>query len=84
MLGRRRRTTAVSGPSKRRKSSVPVTEEIKFDFAARHEYLTGFHKRKLQRAKHAQEAAAKREREERLKARKVVGANPAHRSYEVS
>ncbi|KAI5292585.1 hypothetical protein KEM52_006234 [Ascosphaera acerosa] len=64
------------GPAgKRRKlsskqSSGPVEEEIKFDDAARHEFLTGFHKRKLQRAKHAQEAAERRMKEERREARK--------------
>ncbi len=45
-------------------------EEITFDPAARHEFLTGFHKRKLQRAKHAQEAAEKRARAERIVERK--------------
>lgn len=43
-----------------------------FDPAARQEYLTGFHKRKLQRAKHAQEIAEKRAREEKIAGRKKV------------
>lgn len=56
-------------PSKKRKYGV---EEVSFDFDARQEYLTGFHKRKQQRIKLAQEEAAKRAREERLRTRKQV------------
>ncbi len=58
-------------PAKRRKTTSAV-EEINFDFDARADYLTGFHKRKLQRAKQAQEEAAKKAREERIAARKQV------------
>ncbi|KAI9693948.1 MAG: hypothetical protein M1822_003219 [Bathelium mastoideum] len=57
-----------------RKRKVTAVEEVTFDEAAREEYLTGFHKRKQQRIKHAQEAAAKRERDERIEERKQVGA----------
>ncbi|ORY00021.1 nucleolar protein 12-domain-containing protein [Clohesyomyces aquaticus] len=57
-------------PSKKRKTSQPT--EILFDPAAREEYLTGFHKRKLQRIKHAQEEAAKKEKEERLRFRREL------------
>jgi len=57
-------------PSKKRKTSAVA--EITFDFAAREEYLTGFHKRKLARIKHAQEEAAKKEKEEKLKFRREV------------
>lgn len=46
--------------------------EITFDRDARKEYLTGFHKRKLERIKKAQEAAVQREKEERLRDRKEV------------
>ncbi|KAJ4856357.1 nucleolar protein 12 domain-containing protein [Trichoderma afarasin] len=56
-------------PSKKRKYGV---EEVSFDFDARQEYLTGFHKRKQQRIKLAQEEAAKRAREERLRTRKQI------------
>ena len=56
--------------SKRRK--VEQAEEIKFDPNARQEYLTGFHKRKLQRIENARDAAAKREKEERVRDRKQV------------
>ncbi|KAI1335200.1 nucleolar protein 12-domain-containing protein [Xylariaceae sp. FL0016] len=62
---------ALGAPPKKRKISHAV-EEIKFDDDARQEYLTGFHKRKLQRAKNAQEQAAKRAREEKLELRKQI------------
>lgn len=58
-------------PSKKRKATHTV-EEINFDNSARQEYLTGFHKRKVQRQKHAQEEAAKRAREEKIEFRKQV------------
>ncbi|KAK5993173.1 hypothetical protein PT974_06601 [Cladobotryum mycophilum] len=57
-------------PSKKRKTSAVA--EISFDFDAREEYLTGFHKRKQQRIKHAQEEAAKKAREEKLETRKQI------------
>lgn len=57
-------------PSKRRKTGG--VEEVSFDFSAREEYLTGFHKRKLQRAKHAQQEAVKKDREFRIEQRKQV------------
>lgn len=56
--------------AKRRK--VVQIEELSFDPAARQEYLTGFHKRKLHRIKQAQEIAQKQDREDKLKARKEV------------
>lgn len=58
-------------PSKKRKTT-PAIEEISFDDGARQEYLTGFHKRKLQRIKHAQNQAAQRARAEKLESRKQV------------
>lgn len=58
-------------PAKRRKITSAI-EEINFDFDARADYLTGFHKRKVQRAKKAQEEAAKKAKEERIAARKQV------------
>jgi len=58
-------------PSKKRKVEHKI-EEINFDFSAREDYLTGFHKRKVQRAKAAQEEAAKKAREERIVMRKQV------------
>ncbi|KAI5461083.1 nucleolar protein 12 [Mariannaea sp. PMI_226] len=57
--------------TKKRKANYGV-EEVSFDNDARHEFLTGFHKRKQQRIKNAQEEAAKRERQERIEMRKQV------------
>lgn len=65
-------------PRKRAKTDRP--EEIKFDDTARADYLTGFHKRKQARIKHAQEQAAKREKEERIAQRKEVSSD-FFRSY---
>lgn len=76
MLGKRRSSAPLPPPKKRRKP-VPTIEEIQFDASAREEYLTGFHKRKLQRIKNAKEEAAKKEREERVQARKHVGSSIA-------
>ena len=59
-------------PNKKRKITVTAPEKIDFDPAAREEYLTGFHKRKAARQKHAQEEAAKREKEEKLRFRREV------------
>ncbi|KAL7797439.1 nucleolar protein 12 domain-containing protein [Trichoderma ceciliae] len=56
-------------PSKKRKYGV---EQLSFDNDARQEYLTGFHKRKQLRIKQAQEEAAKKAREERIRTRKQL------------
>ncbi|KAI0852250.1 nucleolar protein 12-domain-containing protein [Daldinia vernicosa] len=58
-------------PPKKRKAQHSV-EEIKFDNDARSDYLTGFHKRKLQRIKNAQEQAAQRARQEKIEIRKKL------------
>ncbi|KAL9610895.1 MAG: hypothetical protein Q9167_004436 [Letrouitia subvulpina] len=71
MLGKRKQR-AVAAPVKKRRKGEPIIEEISFDFDARQEYLTGFHKRKLQRIKKAQEEAAKKEREDRIASRKAL------------
>ena len=71
MLGKRKQVWAMPPPRKKRKPASAI-EEIPFDFTAREDYLTGFHKRKLQRMKHAKEEAAKKDREEKLTARKIV------------
>ncbi len=60
----------MSRPAKRRKTAA--VEEIKFNDEARHEYLNGFHKRKLERIKRAQELAAKKAHEEKLAHRRQV------------
>lgn len=62
-------------PSKKRKTTWAV-EEVTFDNDARHEFLTGFHKRKQQRIKHAQEQAVKQARQEKLDIRKQVRGAP--------
>lgn len=59
-------------PTKRRKLNVSAVEEVVFDPTSRFDYLTGFHKRKVQRTKAAQEAAAQRARQERIDDRKKV------------
>ncbi len=71
MLGKRKTVQTVPPPRKKRKSASAI-EEISFDFSAREDYLTGFHKRKLLRIKHAKEEAAKKDREDKLAARKIV------------
>lgn len=58
------------GPIKRRRVEQP--EALTFDPEARSDYLTGFHKRKVARIKHAKETAVKKDREERIKQRKEV------------
>ncbi|ATY66505.1 protein required for cell viability Rrp17 [Cordyceps militaris CM01] len=57
--------------SRKRKNTSEV-EQVSFDNDAREEYLTGFHKRKVQRKKNAQEVATKRARQEKLDMRKQV------------
>ncbi|RDL41362.1 Uncharacterized protein BP5553_01341 [Venustampulla echinocandica] len=57
--------------SKKRKIEHKI-EEISFDTDARADYLTGFHKRKLQRAKQAQVEAEKKAREEKIQMRKQL------------
>lgn len=64
--------SAMQPPAKKRRTETAAVEEIKFDTAARQEYLTGFHKRKLQRTKHAQDAAEKKARLERIEERRKV------------
>ncbi|KAJ5291894.1 Nucleolar protein 12 [Penicillium angulare] len=56
--------------NKKRRVTVDKVEEVNFDNDARHEYLTGFHKRKVQRAKHAQDIAEKKMKEEKRQDRK--------------
>jgi ribosomal RNA-processing protein 17 len=69
---RPKKNVLAARPNKRRKVEHKI-EEISFDNDARAEYLTGFHKRKVQRAKRAQEEAVKKGREERVEMRKQVG-----------
>lgn len=71
MIPPRKRQVGTPIPTRRKPSTV---EEIPFDFDARADYLTGFHKRKVQRAKAAKERDAKKEREQRIEDRKQVSA----------
>ncbi|RMZ82882.1 hypothetical protein DV737_g1871, partial [Chaetothyriales sp. CBS 132003] len=57
---------------KRRRTDSAAVEEIVFSPTARQEYLTGFHKRKVQRTKAAQEVTKRKEREERIRQRKRI------------
>ncbi|KAF2710509.1 hypothetical protein K504DRAFT_481570 [Pleomassaria siparia CBS 279.74] len=68
----RPRPQLLAPPAKKRKINSNAPAEITFDPAAREEYLTGFHKRKEARKKHAQEENAKKEKEEKLKFRKEL------------
>ncbi len=72
MLGKRKIRSRIA-PVKKRRKGEPAIEQITFNFDDREEYLTGFHKRKLQRIKHAKEEALKREREEKVANRRAVG-----------
>lgn len=73
----RPKRAALVPPPKRRKTN-PAVEEVNFDFDARSEYLTGFHKRKLLRSKKAQEENAKKEREEKIAMRKQASYTIPH------
>lgn len=54
------------------KTNAKAVEAISFDPDARQEYLTGFHKRKVQRAEHGREIAQKKFKEAAVQARKEV------------
>lgn len=72
MFAKPRPKKSILPPPTKKRKTTPAIEEISFDFDARQEYLTGFHKRKQQRIKNAQEEAAKRARLEKIEARKQV------------
>jgi ribosomal RNA-processing protein 17 len=57
--------------SKKRKTDHKI-QEITFDNDSRADYLTGFHKRKVARAKQAKAEAEKKEKEEKIQIRKQV------------
>ena len=59
-------------PSSKRRKLNPASEVIVFDPSAREEYLTGFRKRKQARIRHAQEQAAKKEKEVRGRERREL------------
>ena len=68
----KRRTAVRSSPSSAASGHGERPEVITFDRDARRDYLTGFHKRKLQRVKQAKAVAANIERQAKLDARKQV------------
>ncbi|KAI1498577.1 nucleolar protein 12-domain-containing protein [Biscogniauxia marginata] len=70
MFARPRPKKNVLPPAPRKRKGQHAVEEIKFDDEARTDYLTGFHKRKLQRAKQAQEQAAQKARQDKIEFRK--------------
>lgn len=61
------------------KTNAKAVESISFDPDARNEYLTGFHKRKVQRAEHGREVAQKKLKEATVLARKEVRITPIER-----
>ncbi|CRG89811.1 hypothetical protein PISL3812_06850 [Talaromyces islandicus] len=63
------------GPQAKRRKVASAVEEISFDPTARHDFLTGFHKRKQQRIKLAQEYAEKKAREDKREERKKIREN---------
>lgn len=67
----KKNATLGPAPSKKRKRDAKI-EEINFDFSQREEYLTGFHKRKVERIKRAQAENEKKSKEERILQRKEV------------
>lgn len=71
-MSQKRKSSLKQHGSNKRRSRQPPVEEVTFNFTDREAYLTGFHKRKLQRINHAKETAAKKEREDKLAARKQV------------
>ncbi len=76
---RPKKNALVAPPRKKRKADFAI-EEISFDDSARSDYLTGFHKRKLQRQKHAQDVAAEKARQEKIAFRKEVSFSSAKTS----
>lgn len=66
------RTKKDLGPPPKKRKVNPSIPEITFDSTARADYLTGFHKRKVQRIKHSQDNAIKRAKEEKIEQRADV------------
>lgn len=69
ILHPRPKKSVLPPPNKKRRVEHKI-EEISFDDSKREDYLTGFHKRKVQRIKRAQEENEKKAREERREMRK--------------
>ncbi|RUS35484.1 hypothetical protein BC938DRAFT_482920 [Jimgerdemannia flammicorona] len=56
--------------ARKRRAKKETVDKIEFDFDARKEFLTGFHKRKLERTAKARDLAKAREHQARLEARR--------------
>lgn len=65
------------------KTNAKAVDSISFDFDSRQEYLTGFHKRKVQRAEHGRELAQRKEKEAVVQARKEVRIRSHGRSFSI-
>ncbi|KAI5862824.1 nucleolar protein 12-domain-containing protein [Durotheca rogersii] len=72
MFARPRARKGLLPPPLKKRKVLHSVDEITFDDGARVDYLTGFHKRKLQRTKNAQEQAARRARQEKIEFRKQL------------
>ncbi|KAF7545293.1 hypothetical protein G7Z17_g9290 [Cylindrodendrum hubeiense] len=70
MFAKPRPKKSVLPPHNKKRKATYAVEEINFDNEARQEFLTGFHKRKQERIKNAQQEAAKRARMEKIALRK--------------
>jgi len=70
IIPRPKKSTLPPLPKKRKRNAA--LEEISFDFDKREDYLTGFHKRKVERIKRAQAENDKKLKEERIQQRKEV------------
>ncbi|ORZ21593.1 nucleolar protein 12 [Absidia repens] len=66
---------------KKRRMKKETVEAIDFDFDKRQEFLTGFHKRKLERKQASRDKYKEKERQERIKFR---AENKAERQREVN
>jgi len=70
IIPRPKKSTLPQLPKKRKRNAA--IDEISFDFDKREDYLTGFHKRKVERIKRAQAENDKKLKEERIQQRKEV------------
>lgn len=69
-------------PQPKKRKRTAAIEEISFDFDARADYLTGFHKRKVERMKRAQAENEKKAKDERILQRKQVSTpSSSHRRH---
>lgn len=74
MAGFKKNREILTGGKKyiQQKQKKHLVDEVVFDKESRHEYLTGFHKRKLQRQKKAQEFHKEQERLAKIEERKQL------------